>query len=542
MTMFSLFKTHTASARTCFSVSIDTLKLFPPLKFIGLILVPFLSSYLNIKVNSLILTSPTDVVQCLSFKLFYDYTTCFVQNYVFYRVVKETTDEVLLRLNMAKIKCGVSIPGVNQKQYKDLLHDQSKLRDFLFVLPMFWSTIVNFGISIYKMEVSDVYPIRSFFTLFCVVMCGMITYLTDASVYEKTKPSATSIIRFDDSQYVKMKMSMGCVLDTKFEKNKRTKIEKQQNIQKYVILLINLIITYISLVFNSIAQYHSFGNISWMIGCLADNIKSLQYYSYMKELIEFTKCLESHSLECSGKVPIGKIDSISFVNASFGYYDGDLTKNPNVTPRIFDFTYEFKRGTFYYLEAPNGIGKSTTLKMMTSNLLSGDVYFGNVNRKNLSFEDIQSSVFHIVQASEYTPTFSLEEIKSYKGRDSWLEERLGLKDLFEKDTVEMSGGQKKRMFIYIVLTSDPISASTSAPTALLLDEILSELSTEETPDVPEGGGWLFRVINTLVDWKGRKNKIIVLVGHGLLDLIPKQKNLVKLKLSNENGKTVLISR
>lgn len=534
MMMFSSFNAYIAQVQTCISVSVMTLKLFPTLKLIGLILVPFIASYLNIKVNTLILNSPSDIVQCLGFKLFYDYVVYFLQNYVFYRVVKETTEEILLRLNMAKVKCGVPIPGVNQKQYKDLVHDQSKLRDFLFVLPMFWSTIINFGISIYKMEVSSVYPIRFFFTLFCVVMCGLITYLTDSSVYEKTKPSGTSITRFDDSPYVKMKMSMGCVLDTQFEKNKRVRIEKQQNIQKYVILLINIVITYISLVSNSVAQYHSFSGISWMIGCLADNIKSLQYFSYMKELIEFTKCIESHELECSGKVPVGKIDSISFVNASFGYYDGDLTKNPSVTRKIWDFTYEFKRGTFYYLEAPNGIGKSTTLKMLTSNLLSGDVYFGNINRKNLSFEDVQSSVFHIVQASEYTPGFSLDEIKTYKGRDPWLEKSLGLSDLFEKDTVEMSGGQKKRMFIYIVLTSEP--------TTLLLDEILSELSTEETPDVPEGGGWLNRVINTLVDWKGRKNKIIVLVAHGLLDLIPKRKFIVNLKLSNENRKTILTSR
>ena len=96
----------------------------------------------------------------------------------------------------------------------------------------------------------------------------------------------------------------------------------------------------------------------------------------------------------------------------------------------------------------------------------------------------------------------------------------------------MSGGQKKRIFIYIVLTSD-------AP-ILLLDEILSELSTEETPEVPEGGGWLKRVINTLAEWKGRKNKIMILVGHGLLKLIPDKKDIIKLKIFNQENQTELI--
>ena len=128
----------------------------------------------------------------------------------------------------------------------------------------------------------------------------------------------------------------------------------------------------------------------------------------------------------------------------------------------------------------------------------------------------------------------MEEIKAYKGRDIWLEEKLGLKELLEKDTIEMSGGQKKRIFIYIVLTSN-------AP-ILLLDEILSELSTEETPDVPEGGGWLSRIINTMINWNGRRNKIMILIGHGLLNLIPHKKHVIKLKLENTKLKSMLLSR
>jgi len=313
-------------------------------------------------------------------------------------------------------------------------------------------------------------------------------------------------------------------------------MEKQHETQFYVIILLNLTITYISLTNKNIQVLHTFGNISWMIGCLSNNIKSFQYYTYVKKFFDFTKCLESHKFEHEeAKFEISKeIDKVQFVNASFGYYSEDLMKTPQKTQKIFNLNYIFKKGKFYYLEAPNGIGKSTILKMFMSNLFSGDVFFGSTNRKHWKFEEIASSVFHIVQASEYTPTFSKEEIEAHKGRDMDLEERLGLKDLLDKDTVEMSGGQKKRMFIYMVLTSPA--------KVLLLDEILSELSTEETPDVPEGGGWLSRVINTLVEWKGIDNKIMVLVGHGLLNLIPHNHNVIKLKLENHDEITKLHHR
>jgi hypothetical protein len=58
----------------------------------------------------------------------------------------------------------------------------------------------------------------------------------------------------------------------------------------------------------------------------------------------------------------------------------------------------------------------------------------------------------------------------------------------------------------------------------------------------ECGGWLSRVINTMIKWNGRRNKIMILVGHGLLDLIPHKKNVVKLKLENTKSKCMLLSR
>lgn len=533
VTVINNIKLLLTSSYSCLYMIYKSLILLDNIPLIGFILIPIISSLMNIHINSLLTKSDVDIIICLIYKLIYDYINIIVINKVTYRQINIMSQTLKLKLEMATVQCGSPIPGINQKQLKDLMLDTSKLRDFLFIIPIFWNSFVSFTISIYFMDNYNGYPIRFMFIIFCIIMISLLSYLTDLSLYEKTKTNSKSITKFDDSSYVKTKLSMGCKLDTDFEINKTKLIELQQNKQKYVVLITNLIITFISLVNKNIGQIHSFSSISWMLGCLADNLKSLKYYTYYEEFTNLIECFERHKLYTTNKVPIGLIDSVKFVNASFGYYD-DLYQS-NMTQKIFNLNYQFHCNKFYYLEAPNGIGKSTLLRMFTSNLFAGDIYFGTINRNNLAFEDVISNVFHIVQASEYTPKFSKDEIMACKGHNKWLEERLGLKDLFDKDTVEMSGGQKKRMFIYIVLTSKA--------SILLLDEILSELSTEDTPDVPEGGGWLSRVINTLSEYKNH-NKIIIMVGHGLLELIPKKKHIINLKLknNNHNNDTELVQR
>ena len=533
VTVINNTKQLLTSSYSCLYMIYKSLILLDIIPLLGFILIPIISSLMNIHINSLLTKSDVDIIICLIYKLIYDYINIIVINKVTYRQINIMSQTLKLKLEMATVHCGSPIPGINQKQLKDLMLDTSKLRDFLFIIPIFWNSFVSFTISIYFMDNYNGYPIRFMFIIFCIIMISLLSYMTDLSLYEKTKTNSKSITKFDDSSYVKTKLSMGCKLDTDFEINKTKLIEVQQNKQKYVVLITNLIITFISLVNKNIGQIHSFSSISWMLGCLADNLKSLKYYTYYEEFTNLIECFERHKLYNTTCVPIGLIDSVKFVNASFGYYD-DLYQS-NMTQKIFNLNYQFHCNKFYYLEAPNGIGKSTLLRMFTSNLFSGDIYFGSINRKNLAFEDVISNVFHIVQASEYTPKFSKDEIMACKNRNKWLEERLGLKDLFDKDTVEMSGGQKKRMFIYIVLTSKA--------SILLLDEILSELSTEDTPDVPEGGGWLSRVINTLAEYKNH-NKIIIMVGHGLLELIPKKKHIINLKLknNNHNNDTELVQR
>jgi ABC-type cobalamin/Fe3+-siderophores transport system ATPase subunit len=517
----------------CIRVIIETLSLFQPIKLVSMIIIPFASAFLNVHINNLLQKEVKDIPTCLVFKLCQDYVSWILQQRLYSSDIQILSNELITRLNIAKIYCGAPIPGINLKQHQDLIDDTSKLRDFLSLLPIFWSSIVNFSVSIYMMDIKSVYPVRFMFSVLCITMCGILTYFTDASLYENTKPSSGIVTKLTDHNNVHTKMSLGCHIDINFEANKQKMKNQQRNIQTYVIIFINMIMTYISLSSNNIAQLMAFGNISWMIGCLADNIKSIYYYTYMQDFISLCKCMEYHRLQTGNEI-LTDFDSVSFKNASFGYYSDDLRKMPKIKEIIKNFSYTFFKGNLYYIEAENGIGKSTIMRMFISNLIKGDVLFGITNRKKLTFEIIRKLIFLLVQASEYMPKLTKNEISDFKGKDKWLINQLLLEDLFEKDMVEMSGGQKKRMLIYLVLTSD-------AP-IILLDEIFSELSTEETPEIPEGGGWLSRAIHTITHWEGRHNKIIIIVGHGLLDLIPNNQDIIKLRLENYNDNTVLTSR
>lgn len=513
------------------NVILKTLALFTPIKLVSMLIIPFISAFLNIHVNNLLQKEDKDIIVCLFFKIILDYVSFILQQKI--SNTNNLANKLITKINIAKIQCGVPIPGINLKQHQDLLEDSSKLRDFLSLLPIFWSSFVNFSINIYMMEINSVYSVRILFSILCIIICGILTYLTDASLYESSKPSPKSVIRFNDSNYAQLKMSMGCNLDINFEERKQLSRSKQRNIQTYFMIFINATMTYISLSSNNISQLFAFSNISWMISFLANNIKSIYYYTYMNEFISLCNCMEINKLDTGNKV-INKIDSVYFENASFGYFSDDLKKNPEIKEIIKNFTYTFKSGFMYYIEAENGIGKSTIMRMFLCNLNKGNVFFDRINRKELAFTNIRESVFHLVQASEYMPKFTKNEISEFRGKDKWLIDQLQLEGLFDKDMVEMSGGQKKRMLIYLILTSN-------AP-IILLDEIFSELSTEDTPDIPEGGGWLTRAIRTVSNWTGRDKKIMIIVGHGLLGLIPNNDKIIKLRLENTEEKTILTPR
>ena len=470
-------------------------------KIICILLHPFLSTFLTIYVNRKLLDTVSDISGCLIGKFMLDYFRFIVDRKLVEMTVRSINHEIKTKMRRSVYKCGVSLSGDMSKLIDDLYHDESKLHDFIIVIPALYHSIVSFTIMICSMKAD--FQVRVVFGLFCIIMCAGLTYITDSSVYEKVKPPADTVIKTNDPNYVKIKLAMGCSIDEDFEERKRIKIQVQQEIQKWVIILVNLTITYISIKAGNVAQIHSFGTISNMIGILADNIKSLKYSPFVIEYFAVSNCLEQNAYKSENEVKIGNFRTVKCVNTSFGYYS-DLMTNPTRETKISNFNFTFRRGKMYYLEAPNATGKSTLLRMFKLNLFGGDIMFGDTNRKNLSFETLNSLIFHVNQASEYTPKFTKNEYAKFKEISPKLANQLGITEIFNKDMVELNGGAKKKLLIGLALLSNcPI---------VLFDETLTELSTSD--------GCLPKLISTLSDFV--HDKIIILVGHGLSGKIPRK--------------------
>ena len=514
--------------------AIQTVILFGPINIIGLICIPIITAILNITINDMLINHVnTDIYTLMIIKVMYEYINSIIQMKVVFTISRHLYEGLIIRMNMAKLKC-IPVPGINQKQYKELTEDNIiKIRDFIDVVPMVWSTIAAFAVTIYKLETDSEYPVRLLFTILCCTTAALMTYLTDQSLYDKMQPKDNLIININDSIMVKMKLAFGNILDETYPIKKRNKMDKQQELQRYFVIALNSILTFVSFREGKISQIQYFGNVVMKINWLSSSIKGLQYHNLMKEFIELCIAFEEHSYTCIEPIQhIEKLDTIKLIDASFGYMS-DLTKSPEYTQKIFDLTYTFKKGNIYIIKGFNGAGKSTMCKMITHKLHSGYIFFNNVNRQHVTFENLNKLVLNMPQASEYTPKFTQKEINLHRGRDPWLEEQLVLADLFDKDTVELSGGEKKRISLYMILTSEA--------ELLCLDEILAEICPEEVKQVPEGGGFLKRVINTLVNWPNLNNKIIIMVGHGITSMIPNKKHVIKLEMKTTNNKTQLIA-
>ena len=300
------------------------------------ILLPFVNAMMNIYVNNMLLElvksnnstlKTNDIIKNIIIKCVYDYISTILLNKLIFNKTRNMRHDLILRLNMSKVNCGVPIPGKDQKIFKDLKEDDYKLSEFIVAIPLLWVCIISFIVSIANIENTNGIPFQLIFTILCIVVFCIMMYITDSSLYERTKPSSTIITRVNDSEYVKLKLAMGCKLDIEHEKIKRNKQKSQQEYQKYLMCLINFSITFISIYTNSISMIYTFGNIIWMLGTLADNIKSFFYYDYVKEFISLCFAFEKHSYKSNNEITLDNFKSITFINASFGYYNESLELN-----------------------------------------------------------------------------------------------------------------------------------------------------------------------------------------------------------------------
>lgn len=466
-----------------------------------------------------------DIATLVTMFVMYEIMSSMVQGYFMWRQSGTILMKARLALEVAKIKCAVKIPGANLAECNDLSEHIYKIRDFAVVPGMIWTTSISFLITIYGIESSGskfVIAVSSLVTLVLLVC------INDSSLYERDKYNHTKITDLGNTDLVHVRHSYGASIDYDHYFKRMAMQERQSNIQKLVVCALNFVIIWVTLSAGTKQYVLNFMSITWLISCLADNIKGLQYYSFVKEYMNICEYLIQHDYQWSQR-PVDKINitSVRLDAVSYGYMSN--LKDSITDIKIKDLSYTFDIGKIYYIEAPNGVGKSTLLRTFTHNVTSGNIFFGDVDRNNMSWEQLHSAVFHLVQASEFCPRFRKEDIDARKDSDLHLAKGLCISELFGKSSDEMSGGEKQRMNLYLALTSN-------AP-VILLDEILSEISVIPSDDHPNGLRNV--VIDTILGWSNRSVKLIIIVGHGVFDSYTGS-DVVKLKICTSDVTTKLV--
>lgn len=149
-----------------------------------------------------------------------------------------------------------------------------------------------------------------------------------------------------------------------------------------------------------------------------------------------------------------------------------LRKHFGDLPILENFSYTFKRGEKIGIVGPNGIGKSTLLRMMTGHeeadggkVIVGDtVQFGFYTQQGMQLPEDRRVIDVVRDIAEYIPTEG-------KGGDITASQMLE-HFLFEGDkqytyVSKLSGGEKRRLYLLTVLMANP--------NFLILDEPTNDL-------------------------------------------------------------------
>ena len=137
----------------CFRVIVKIMKLYSIITNIIIICLPLITSILNAYVNDLLSQTPNTtktIIYAGTLQCIYNYIIYVIQFEYLFRRSRITKNKMILQLELSKVYCGISIPGINQKQFQELTDDYYKLGEFIFVAPIAWTMIVTMLITIYK--------------------------------------------------------------------------------------------------------------------------------------------------------------------------------------------------------------------------------------------------------------------------------------------------------------------------------------------------------------------------------------------------------
>jgi iron complex transport system ATP-binding protein len=158
----------------------------------------------------------------------------------------------------------------------------------------------------------------------------------------------------------------------------------------------------------------------------------------------------------------------------FSYGNGLILENLNL---------EIDKGEFVAVIGPNGVGKSTLLRLVDGILKpnKGAVYIDNKNINKLHRKDIAKKIAYVPQSElRVFPTTVFDTVlMGRKPHIDWMETKkdkrivskvlleLGLGSLALRDVNKLSGGQRQKVFIARALAQEPEVLLLDEPTANL---------------------------------------------------------------------------
>lgn len=229
--------------------------------------------------------------------------------------------------------------------------------------------------------------------------------------------------------------------------------------------------------------------------------------SYQNTKVSFSRIEEFYQMkpEKNGKKQIDLVNQITVKNLCFGY-----NNQFNV---IENFSYTFQKGKIYAIVGSNGAGKTTLIDLLLGIIntkLSGDIFYENINIKELDMYHIRKKLVSFVAQEPYLSVDSIQnnltaniENIDFERLDILLE-NFELKEKIESfsekektiinDNIKnLSGGERQKIALVNAILSDSQILVFDEPTSAL------DITTIET------------LRNILLQIKSEK--IILLISH-----------------------------
>lgn len=216
--------------------------------------------------------------------------------------------------------------------------------------------------------------------------------------------------------------------------------------------------------------------------------------------------------------PIGKIESLHFLNVSFKHKSAKH-------PAVENISFHIKKGETVAFVGPSGAGKTTLVKLLVGLYppAEGEVLYNSVNSNEIDLLDLRQQLGFVTQDAQLfsgtirenllfvKPNATDEELLNvlHKASCETLLKRAedGLNSTIGEGGIKVSGGEKQRLSIARAILRNP--------NLLIFDEATSALDsiTEEE-------------INTTIRSISDQNRITVLIAHRLSTIMHADKIVV----------------